>query len=412
MAVGSIIQDTDYNNIRTKVVNVLGLGSGNSGYGQATQSVAVSEGQQVTAAQWANLRYDIYNSLVHQTGTTPTVVSVNTGDTVRFGTSHPNNSYDTLANTIVSNRFNIGAGRFVTENLGSTSSGDISWELEAYVDITYTWPTAPLARFFFNSGGKIRVTSSFSPSVTKAQTTSWQNLLAAAGTQSFGGSTPSVNWFNLTTTYQTFYTATPSSPYSANRFRLQARCNVSNNSSGTANTLYIRVWLRDDYDDPAGQETSYLPQDSVNGTISVSTDQIRATGPMQPAPAAGNFSITGSSAASFSSFTSSNGGTTPTPPSPPPPSGPTYDESIAIVPSTVTASTGGNFTGYIYDGVPNSSFLVTYFRDGTQVLSGTGTLDSSGNFSAPGAFTTAGSYTVVVTFYGSGNTRSQNFTVV
>lgn len=303
MAVGSVIQETDYNDIQTKVSGILGTGSGTSGYGQLVQSSQVLTGQQVTSAQWAALRYDIYNCLVHQTGTTPSIVSVSSGDTIRFGTSYPNTSYDTLSNTVISNKFNIGPGRFVTENLGTTSTADISWEVQAYTDITYDWSDANSARYFFNSGGQIRVNTSFAPSVTKSQTTSWQNLLAASGTQIFGGNAPSVKWYNLTSSFQTYYTATPSSPYSSNSYRLQAKCNAANNSSGSAKQLVIRVLLTDSYDDPAGQEPSYPPQDSVNGVITVVTDQLKASGPLQPSPTAGNFTISGPSPASFSAFT-------------------------------------------------------------------------------------------------------------
>ena len=305
-SVNGLIEDTDYTTIRNKVINVIGTGSGNSGYGQVTSSTAVSDGVTIAASQWQNLRWDIYNCLVHQNGTTPSIVNVSANERLEYGSGEPNNSYDTFANTVVSNRFNIGSGRFVTENLGSTSSGDINWNLEAYVDITYTWSNASFARYFFNAGGKIRVASSYSPFTTTSQTTSWANLLSSAGTQQFGGNTPSINWFNLTSSFQTYYTATPSSPYSANRYRLQARCNVGNNSSGTANTLIIRVWLRDDYDDPAGQEPAYAPQDNVRGTISVTTSQIRATGPLQPSPTAGNFTIYGPATTGFSSFSTAS----------------------------------------------------------------------------------------------------------
>lgn len=317
-SVGGIIEAVDYNSIRNKVIAVLGTGSGTSGYGQASrlQSSSVSNGTTVTSTQWGNLRYDIYNCLVHQNGTTPTVLQVSSGDTVRYGAGHPNNAYDTFANTITTNRFNLGAGQFVTEALNNTSSGDITWYSQAYVDITYTFNTAEEARFFFNSGGQLRVYSSFTPSVTKSQTTSWANLMTSAGTQGFGAQFPSTgfspmngtNFFRLTNSFQTYYTATASSPYSSNTYRLQARSNVSNNSSGTASQVIIRVLLTDAYTDPpGGNPGQFPPEDSVNGTISVDTDMIRPSGVMQPAPATGNFTVRGPNSAgggstSFGSF--------------------------------------------------------------------------------------------------------------
>lgn len=307
-SVGGIIEDVDYNSIRNKVIAVLGTGSGNLGYGQAArlQSAAVADGNTVTSAQWGNLRFDIYNCLVHQNGTVPSVVQVNSGDTVRFGVGHPNNAYDTLANTLTTNRFNLGSGQFVTEALSSTNTGDITWLSQIYADITYTFSTAEIARFFFNSGGKLRVTTSFVKSVTKSQTTSWENLLNSAGQQSFGGQLPSTgfsplngtNFFRLTNSFQTYYTATASSPYASNTYRLQARSNVADNSSGTANQVFIRVLLNDPYvDPPVGTPplggSSVPPEDSVNGTLTITTDMVRASGVMQPAPSAGNFTTSG-----------------------------------------------------------------------------------------------------------------------
>jgi hypothetical protein len=145
--------------------------------------------------------------------------------------------------------------------------------------------------------------------VTKSQTTSWVNLLNAAGTQGFGGQVPTAgfgsplngtNFYRLTSSFQTYHTSTASSPYAANTYRLQARSNVADNSSGTANIVYIRVLFTDGYTDPpypglgAGP---FPPSDSVNGTLSITTDMIRASGVMQPAPATGNFTTSGPNSA-------------------------------------------------------------------------------------------------------------------
>ena len=302
-SVGGIIEDVDYNNIRNKVIAVLGTGSGTSGYGQAArlQSSAVADGNTVTAAQWRNLRWDVFNCLVHQNGTQPSIVNISAGDPVRYGAGHPNNAYDTLANTITSNRFSLGSGRFTTESLGSANLTD-TWAGSAYVDVTYTFNTAESARHFFNAGGQLRITSSFVPSVTKDQNTSWANLLAAAGTQPFGAQTPSsgftplngTNFFRLTSSFQTYHTSTASGPYASNTYRLQARCNVSDNSSGTANIVYIRVLLSDPYSDPPGGfPGQFPPEDSVQGTLTVASDMVKPGGVMQPSPSTGNFTVRG-----------------------------------------------------------------------------------------------------------------------
>lgn len=306
-SVGGLIEDVDFNSIRNKIIAVLGTGAGSNGYGQSLQSSSVADGNIVTSTQWANLRFDIFNCLVHQNGTVPSVVAVATGDPVRFGAGHPNNAYDTQANTITTNRFNLGSGQFVTEALSSASTGDITWISQIYVDITYTFNTANTARFFFNSGGQLRIISNFVPSVTKDQTTSWASLLTAAGTQVFGGQLPTAglgsplngtNFYRLDNTFQTYHTSTASGPYSSNTYRLQARSNVSDNSSGAANQVFIRVLLNDPYVDPPlgippASNAPVPPEDAVSGTLTVTTNMVRASGVLQPSPTAGNFSTNG-----------------------------------------------------------------------------------------------------------------------
>lgn len=306
-SVGGLIEDVDFNSIRNKIIAVLGTGTGSSGYGQTLQSSAVADGNTVTSTQWGNLRFDIYNCLIHQNGTVPSVVEVVTGDPVRFGAGHPNNAYDTQANTITTNRFNLGSGQFVTEGLGSTNSGDVTWLSQIYVDITYTFNTANTARFFFNSGGQLRIRSTFTPSVTKDQTTSWANLLAAAGLQLFGGQLPTAglgsplngtNFYRLDNTFRTYHTSTASGPYSSNTYRLQARSNVADNSSGAANQVFIRVLLNDPYVDPPlgippASNAPVPPEDSVSGTLAVETEMARPRGVLQPQNTAGSFNTSG-----------------------------------------------------------------------------------------------------------------------
>ena len=303
-SVGGIIEAVDYNSIRNKVIAVLGTGSGNTGYGQDARinSTAVSAGAAVTALQWQNLRWDLYNILLHQNGTTPSITLVNTGDTVRFGVAHPKNAYDTLSNTITTNRFNLGAGQFIPSDPLGSKSENFAWSSQAYIDITYTFSTADTARYFFNSGGKIRISSSFAKTLSNSQNIAWELLLAGAGAQSFGGQDPSTgfsplngtNFYRLTNSFQTYHTSTSSGDYSANNYRLQARSNVADNSTGTANIVTIRVLFTDGYFDPGPNVPQNPPPgDSVSGTLTVTSDMIRPTGVMQTPPGVATFTIAG-----------------------------------------------------------------------------------------------------------------------
>jgi hypothetical protein len=259
MPAGDLISATDYNNIRNKIIAILGAGSGNQGYGQTVQSSTVAIGNTVTKAQWDLLRFDIFNTLLHQTGTSPTVSSATVGNVITFGATQPVNQYDTLSDTATTNRFNIGTGRFL-ENIGiATKSQEISWSMGAQSTATITFSNSNQARYFFNSGGKIKVRVSRSGGATTDQNTSWSSLLTSAGAITLGSQLPSTgftpldgtNFYKLTNTFQRIFTITASSPYAANRYSIDARCNVTNNSAGTATTVFIRAVLDDPYIDPA-----------------------------------------------------------------------------------------------------------------------------------------------------------------
>ena len=305
-AVNSIIVQADYNSIRNKVIAVLGNGSGNSGYGQQARivSTAVAEGTTVTVNEWANLRFDIINAYKHINGSNPVTAVVSEGNTIRYTGSFtpdtgsldvPQKQYDDWADNITTNRFTVAAGESATTAV-TTSNKTTAWVSQCECVIQLYWSNATDARYWFNSGGKIRISASRSGGAGTAQNTSWTSLLSAAGTQSFGGAVPSTgttpndgtNWYRTTSTFQTFYTATASSPYGSNNYRLQARCvDVASNSGGTAASGEIRVLFTDGYTDSgAAFSINPAPGDDIDGTLSVSVSTLFATGIMVPSSAA------------------------------------------------------------------------------------------------------------------------------
>ena len=277
----------DYNTIRDKVVSILGTGSSTRGYGQTIQSTAVSEGNTITKAQWDALRYDIINIKLHQDGELPAIATVPTTEPIRFGAGHPNTNYNTLIEQAILNRFNIGGGQSIVTNK-ATRTYTSSWGTQAQTELTLTFANADEARYYFNTGGKIRITSTRTGGSATSQNNAWTNLLTSAGTQSFGAAVPvSKNFYTLTNSYDdnVYYQLYSSTPYSSNYFELAAKSNVSNNSSGTATVVTIRITLRDDYIDLGAP----APGDTVDGTLSVVVDEFKATGTLQPS---GAFAIT------------------------------------------------------------------------------------------------------------------------
>jgi hypothetical protein len=282
MARGDNIAASDYVAIQDKAQSILGTGIGSRGYGQQLSSTDVFTGNRITKEQWDLLRYDIVNIRVHQDGVLPPIVTVNVGDPIGFSASSPNTNYNTLIETAIANRFNVASNQSILSAKASRTYSS-PWSSLAQTTLTATFSTANDARYFFNSGGKIRITSTLTGSSNTSQNNAWVNFLNSAGTQSFGAATNAfVNFYTLTNSYQVFYQGTLTTPYSSNNYRLEARSNVVNNSAGTATVVELRITLSDSYVDAGGGDT-------VNGTLTVAIDELKASGSLIPS---GSFAIT------------------------------------------------------------------------------------------------------------------------
>lgn len=299
MPVGDIISVTDYNNIRTKIFNIMGTGSSSSGYGQTTNApTALSAGATVTKVQWDNLRYDIYNAILHQTGSAPTITVLSEGDVIRYGTAHPNFQYNTLADQAVTNKFNLGSGQFVTENIGSTTRG-LSWSSQVSSTVTINFTDNNACRYFFNSGGKIRFTSSRTGGTGTLQDQRWSSLLSGAGQPFFAADSSmypgssgnatynNIGYWQLTTSDQQVWSFQASSPYTSNTWRLNAR--LASGTTTTATSVILTVLWVDSYSDPGPP----APGDQVTGDLTLNVDQVRARGALAPGFIANSFAIDG-----------------------------------------------------------------------------------------------------------------------
>jgi hypothetical protein len=212
-------------------------------------------------------------------------------------TPYPITQYDTFANTIVANRFNVGAGQSFTTTKGTVSETwpgtyGASWNTTIRSTIRVQFTSAANARHFFNSGGEIRFNSSRTGSTARAQDLAWTTLLTTAATKAFGGNKPTTgvgtlngqNFYRLTNTFQEWTFTSYSSPYTANKWSITARCrDVANNSLGTsADIEFQSLWI-DGYVDP-GSMFLDVPNDvdKVTGTISLTVSTLEATGILQP----------------------------------------------------------------------------------------------------------------------------------
>jgi hypothetical protein len=296
MSKGNQIPASDYNAIRKKIVAVMGNGGINPnnnqpdakfGYGQPLASSEVAAGQIINKNQWDALRFDLLNARIHQDGVTPSIVQAIRGQPVIFGSSQPNTSYDSQANIAISNRFLLGAGQFVIDS-GSITTRTNSWKNSISLTSTVSFGSADQARWFFNSGSKIRISSTRSGGANTAQNNSWTSLLNTVGIVEFGAATTPLGFYNLTNVNQNLRQQSSTSPYAANNYRIQARSNIANNSNGGATILTFTITWTDGYVDPdillGRPDGNFIsPDDQVDGTLTLIVEEQRASGTLQPA---------------------------------------------------------------------------------------------------------------------------------
>lgn len=278
MAVGEIITVTRYNQMQAKVALVYGNGSGTYGYGQTLNSSAVSTSDTVNAFHMTNLKTDMINARVHQTGASPTLSNVISQEDI---TDAVYVQYESASTSILNDAAVIFATTQASTEPKLTSDRSTSWGGTSEVQsvehhFTVTFNSEDHRRHFFNSGGEIRLAASLTGG-TGSKYTEWNGMLSALGTIKItsnnttadSGTSSGLGNFDLTTSYQTLLIKTGSGVYVDNDYTLKAKANGS--------VITIKAEFNDD---AAGSGAGgHGPIDeSVTGTLTSSVSQLRATG--------------------------------------------------------------------------------------------------------------------------------------
>lgn len=150
------IFNQDYNTIRSRVVNVLGLGSGTSGYGDSVGTSSVSLDQPIALSQWQNLRTDINKCYKHITGSNSTLGTINS--TTKINAAFVN-LMNEASNYIVTNK-DTAFNTQLTLVSGLSSTQSTAWNGAIARVCTITWASADDMRNFFNAGGYINASLS------------------------------------------------------------------------------------------------------------------------------------------------------------------------------------------------------------------------------------------------------------
>jgi hypothetical protein len=234
----------------------------------------------------------------------PNTIGVRTFNLENTSTNYPMIQYDDYANVIVANKFTVAGSQSFTTAYGTTSRTwpgiyGSYWNSVISCTITAQWTTAAAARYFFNSGGEIRFSSSLTGSTANAQTISWTTLLSGSGTKAFGGNKPgtgtspsdNTNFYRLTNAYSVWTSSSGSGAYTSNVWRIQARCNVVNNTAGGATQIEFLVQWIDGYVDPFPPIAENPPPgDEVYGPVNLSVSTLAAIGTLVPS-GAGAFAV-------------------------------------------------------------------------------------------------------------------------
>ena len=282
---GTTVLASDVNDPYNTGYSLMGTGSVSRGYGQTTFGAGVSVGQVISANDYNNIRYDLLNASAHQNGTAAalTLAGNVAGDTIN--TTDASN-FISYASTVDTNRFTAHSSRISTTAWG-TASRTSSWASSVTATYSLTFANANVARYFWNAGGKIRISSSRTGGASTAQNTAWSNLLSAAGTQEYGGSSV----YSWTTSQTTLYSASSSAPYSSNTYSIRVYCNTSNASGGASVFYFVLTWS-DPYVDPAPGHPP-APEDIVDGTLSYSVELKYPTGGAALASPSGSYTWAG-----------------------------------------------------------------------------------------------------------------------
>lgn len=267
IAKGQLVTAARLNQIRTGLNNILGVGSGDSGYGQdVSLPNAINVGSSLTASLFDALRNDMTKCYVHQTNTNPTNVTASTAGGTLFPPNIQNvEPGDSITADLINqyNNFLNESGGVIPQKLtchpnqrtplaspinlfASNNTYTSAWNGIVVCDVTLTWngyttpggtsiSTTNHTRVFFNAGGIITIAASRSGGSSTNKNTSWTNLLSGAGTFQLSRST----WAGLTTSLSQIYSTTVGSGvYAENRYRIFA-------AVPTANSLRIRLVFND-----------------------------------------------------------------------------------------------------------------------------------------------------------------------
>ena len=197
----------------------------NYGYGAAPMVTHVVVGNLVTAANWTSLFSIITLCGLHLgVSTSPIPASVSTGQLIEAYNDYlTEQTLHEVIGRLVANRFLTTPGQLSISSLGSASYST-PWTTGVTYAFSLTFSSANNARYFFNSGGNIRISGSYAPPVSGATSVDffWRDQLLGMNTVLFAlqgafqantGQVSNFGFYDLLGSYQEVYRRSPVSEY-------------------------------------------------------------------------------------------------------------------------------------------------------------------------------------------------------
>ena len=229
------------NNLQASINLILGSGSGQSGYGQIVTSAPVNNTGDIITAEDINLIYaDILKARIHQVGVSDigiaeVIQNLNTvaEDTSTFvndsgvtsidpdGFKKGLADFEAVMNQVLADKALMHPSQASLEP-AITSVRSSSWNGLIYHEVAVTFTSEDARRFFFNTGGEIRISAN-NTSASTPKGLDWAQLCSQVGTIKFSseltvstlGGGSAIGNYDLTSAYQTVYQKVGSGTYSA-----------------------------------------------------------------------------------------------------------------------------------------------------------------------------------------------------
>jgi len=268
---GDLITDGEYNAFLTPTSGTIGInhtmGTGATVYGLGQAELPVVQGgadsgTTVTAASWNALLTAMDNIGNHTNDTLTARTQVVAGDTIGIKAA--------IAADLVSLAAEVAGGSTSATALTTSSAlqtvttGSEGWDSTATQEVSVTFANANNMRFFFNGGGKVRITVGTVQAATSSKDQAYIDLGTALGnidinslttTRSGSGETLTTNnlargFQDLTTSYQNIIKLTSdNSNYTGNTVEIFAKTTGGNGNSGNATVLTIKMVATDGAND-------------------------------------------------------------------------------------------------------------------------------------------------------------------